>query len=88
MTNGTRRVRGQRHALVAIYPREDTVPILLEAGWAPGPVLTGVKNLAPTGFRSPNRPARSQSSKRSVGKKSLLQETTMMMMIIIIIIIS
>jgi hypothetical protein len=29
-------------------------------GWAPGPVWTGVKNLSPTGIRSPDRPARSQ----------------------------
>jgi hypothetical protein len=26
-------------------------------GWAPRPVLTGAENLAPTGFRSPDRPA-------------------------------
>ena len=32
-----------------------------KAGWAPGPVWTGVKNLAPTGIRSPDRPARSES---------------------------
>jgi hypothetical protein len=38
-------------------PREDPVPIVQEAGWAPGPVWTGAENLAPTGIRSPNRPA-------------------------------
>jgi hypothetical protein len=32
-----------------------------EAGWAPGPVWTGEENLAATGIRSPDRPARSQS---------------------------
>ena len=32
-----------------------------EAGWAPGPVWTGAENLAPTGIRSPDRAARSQS---------------------------
>jgi hypothetical protein len=37
------------------------VSIVLEAGWAPGPVWTGAENLAPTGIRSPDRPARSQS---------------------------
>ena len=31
---------------------------------APGPVWTGAENLAPTGFRSPDRPARSQSPYR------------------------
>jgi hypothetical protein len=42
-------------------PGKDPVPILQEAGWAPGPVGTCAKNLAPTGIRSPDRPARSQS---------------------------
>jgi hypothetical protein len=37
------------------------VPIILEAGWAPQPVWTGAENLVPTGIRSPDRPARSQS---------------------------
>ena len=37
------------------------VSIVQEVEWAPGPVWTGVENLAPTGIRSPNRPARSQS---------------------------
>jgi hypothetical protein len=29
---------------------EDPVPIVQEAGWAPGPVWTGVENLPPQGF--------------------------------------
>ena len=41
--------------------RKDPVPIVQEAGWAPGPVWTGAENLAPTGIRSPDRPARRQS---------------------------
>ena len=41
-------VGGQRHA---------PVPIGQEAGWAPGPVRTGSKNLAPTWIRSLDRPA-------------------------------
>jgi len=37
----------QRHAL-SLYPMErDPVPIVQEAGWAPGPVWTGAENLAP-----------------------------------------
>jgi len=40
---------------------KDLVPIVQEAGWAPGPAWTGAKNLAPTEIRSPDRPARSQS---------------------------
>ena len=42
-------------------PGKDPVPIVQEAGWAPGPVWTGVENLAPTGIQSPDRPAHSQS---------------------------
>jgi len=42
-------------------PGKDPVPIVQEAGWAPGPVWTGVENLAPSGIQSPDRPARSQS---------------------------
>ena len=42
-------------------PGKDPVPIVQEAGWAPGPVWTGAENLASTGIRSPDRPARSQS---------------------------
>ena len=42
-------------------PGKDPVPIVQEAGWAPGPVWTGAENLAHTGIWSPNRPARSRS---------------------------
>ena len=44
-----------------LYPREWPGTIVQEAGWAPGPVWTGVENLAPTGIRTPDRPARSGS---------------------------
>ena len=42
-------------------PGKDPVPIVQESEWAPGSVWTGAENLAPTGIRSPDRPARSQS---------------------------
>ena len=42
-------------------PRENPVPIVQEAGWAPGPFWTGAENLASTGIRTPDRPACSQS---------------------------
>ena len=42
-------------------PGKDPVPIVQEAGWASGPVWTGGKSRPPTGIRSPDRPARSQS---------------------------
>ena len=45
-----------------LYPRERPgIPIVQEAGWAPGPVWMSVGNLSPTGIRSPDRPARSES---------------------------
>jgi len=43
----------------SLPPGKDPVPIVQEAGWAPGPVWTGEENLAPTGIRSPDRQARS-----------------------------
>ena len=34
-----------------LYPRErDPVPIVREAGWAPGPAWTGGENITPPGF--------------------------------------
>ena len=59
---GTRRGWG-----VSVTPRPLFIPgkgpvsIVQEAGWASGPVWTGAEILAPTGIRSPDRPARSQS---------------------------
>ena len=41
-------------------PGKDTVPILQEAGWTPGPVWTGGKS-RPHRDSIPDRPARSQS---------------------------
>jgi len=41
-------------------PGKDPVPILQEAGWAPGPVWTGAKS-RPHWDSIPDRPARSQS---------------------------
>ena len=41
-------------------PGKDPVPVVQEAGWAPGPVSTGAENLAPE-IRSPDRPVRSES---------------------------
>jgi hypothetical protein len=45
-------------------PLKDPVPIVQEAGWAPGNFWTGAENLTPTGIRSPGRPARSQPQYR------------------------
>jgi len=40
-------VSGQRHAPAVFTPGKDPVPIVQEAGWAPGPVWMGAENLAP-----------------------------------------
>jgi len=42
-------------------PGKDPVPIVQEAGWAPGPVWTGGKS-CPHRDSIPDRPARSQSA--------------------------
>jgi len=53
----------QRHATPRpLYPRErGPVPILHEAGLAPGMVCTGAEKLAPTWIRPPERLALSES---------------------------
>ena len=40
-------------------PGKDPEPIVQEGVWVSAPVWTGAENLAPTGIRSPDRPARS-----------------------------
>ena len=47
MTSALDGVDGQRHAPAAFTPAKDQVPIVQEAGWAPGPVWIGAENLAP-----------------------------------------
>jgi hypothetical protein len=44
-----------------VYPGKHPVPLVQEAGWAPWPLSTCVKNLASTGIRSPDSPARSET---------------------------
>ena len=55
--HGTRGGEGSASRSGRFTPGKDPVPIVQEAGWAPGPVWTG----APTRIRSPDRPARSES---------------------------
>jgi hypothetical protein len=43
-------VRGQRHDPAALYSGKETVSIVQEAGWVPGPVWTGAENSPPPGF--------------------------------------
>jgi len=59
MTTALEGVRGQRHTLATLSPGKDPVPIVQEAGWAPGLVWTGAENLTPTGIRSLDHPVRS-----------------------------
>ena len=60
-------VSGQRHALASFYPQQRP-GTHCTGGWmgAPGPVWTGAESLAPTGIRSPDRPARSGSLNRLI----------------------
>ena len=51
---------------------KEPVSLVQEAGWAPGSVWTGAENLAPTGIRSPDRPACSQSLYRLSYRAHLL----------------
>jgi len=62
LDHGTGRGWGVRVTLRPfLTPGKDAVLIVQEAGWTPGSVWTGAENLAPTGIRSPDRPARSDS---------------------------
>ena len=61
MTDGIRRGWGVSVTPLPLFtPGKDPVPIVQEAGWAPGPVWTISENLAPTGIRSPDCPVHSQ----------------------------
>ena len=57
-------------------PGNDPVPIVQEAGWAPGPVWTGAENLSSTGIRSPDRPARRFFRSASFSGLELLDHCT------------
>jgi hypothetical protein len=58
LDHGTKRGRGVNVTPRPLYnPGKDQVPIVQEAGWSPGLLWTGAGNLAPTGIRSPDRPA-------------------------------
>jgi hypothetical protein len=60
--HGTRRGWGVSVTPRPLFtPRKDAVSIVQDTVWVPGPVWTGAENLAPTGIRSPDRPAHSQS---------------------------
>jgi hypothetical protein len=52
---------GESHAPATLPPRNRPGTIVQEAGWTPGPVWTDTEYLAPTGIRSPDSPARSES---------------------------
>jgi len=54
-------VGGQCHALPAYSLERDPVPIVQEAGRAPGLVWMGAENIVRTRIRSPDRPAISES---------------------------
>ena len=74
--HGTRRGWGISVTPRPLYsPGKDTVPIIQEVGWVPGPVWKGVENLGHTGIRSLDSPARSQSLYRLSYRAHLLRCT-------------
>jgi hypothetical protein len=60
LTSALNGVGGQRQPR-PFSPKKDPAPIVQQAGWVAGPVRIGALNLTPTGIRSPDRPARSES---------------------------
>jgi hypothetical protein len=61
MTTALEGVRGQRHAPAALYPRERS-GTHSTGGWVgPSAGMDRCGKFLPTGIRSPDRPARSQS---------------------------
>jgi hypothetical protein len=54
-------VGGQSHAPATLPSGKDPVPTVEEDRWASEAVWTGAGNLVPTGIRSPDRPAGSES---------------------------
>ena len=46
LTSALDGVGSQRHAPARFALRKDPVPIVYQAGWAPGPVWTGAENFA------------------------------------------
>jgi hypothetical protein len=61
ITSALDAVGGQRHSPVAFYSRERLGPHCIGGWLAPRAVWAGTKILASTGFRSPDRPAHSES---------------------------
>ena len=65
-------------------PGKAREPMVCGAGWAPEPVWTGAENFAPpTGIRSPDRPARSESLYRLSYRGSELRQTNTMQYILV-----
>jgi hypothetical protein len=62
---------GQLHYPAALTPVQNPESVEQDARWAPGPDWTGAENLAPTGIRFPDRPARSQSLMGPIGSVEL-----------------
>jgi len=51
----------QRHNPVPLARGKTSSTYFTGVGWVPGPVWTDVENLLPTGIRSPDHPAHSES---------------------------
>jgi hypothetical protein len=77
---------------VSVTPRplftlgQDVVHIVQEVGWATGPVWTGAENLAPTGIRSPYRPASGQSLYRLSYRTHITSFTYALILVVLFLI--
>ena len=81
LDHATRREWGVSVTLRPLFiPRKYPVPIVQEAGWAPGPVWICAENLAPTRIRSPDRPACSQSLYRVCYPAHQIQSCTLIIL--------
>jgi hypothetical protein len=68
LTSALHGVGGQRHALAALSPGETRYPLYSRLGGAQGRSERVRKISPPTGIRSPDRPASSESLSRPPGK--------------------
>ena len=74
----------QCHAPAALLPAKKPGTHFTEGWGDPGPVRTGAENLAPTGIRSPNCPARSESLYRLSYRGPRMSDTRLIKFTIIL----
>jgi hypothetical protein len=71
---------GLRHAPAALPPRKDPVPIVEVAGWAPGPVWTGVvSNMHGKSLQGASSSSRYNSGAGIITGGIIVQKTSIIM---------